>query len=75
MKSCVLPKFCVKVDWYPFFQFCLMFFSVLVEWRKNVILKKKKTYSYLLDKTDIFSQTSILSFEKWKKVTVFDFFA
>ena len=37
---------------------------------KNLI----KISPHFLDKTDIFSQTSILSFEKRKKVTFFDFF-
>ena len=39
IKSRVLPKFCVNVDKYYFFQFFWMFFSFLAKRRQNVIKK------------------------------------
>ena len=75
MKSCILPKFCVSVDWYHFIHFFFKFFSFLAKCSQTVISKsKEKKSTYFLDKTDFFSQTSILSFEKWKKKWFFSTF-
>ena len=46
MKSRILPKFCVKVDWYLFFHFFLKFFSFLANGVK-CDLKKKNSFFFL----------------------------
>ena len=59
------------VSSFPFFWSFFIFSKMTSKfdfknWRKKSL--------YFHDKTDIFSQTSILSFEKWKKVMFFYFF-
>ena len=74
-KSCFAQILCKS--WLGSFlsSFFEVFFILSRMASESDLKNSRKKISIIFDKTDIFSQTSILSFENRKKVTFFDFFS